>query len=80
MQPIPLQVTGQQILKIEDLSVRRSGKTVIKDINLNINRGEFVGIVGQMEVENRHCYLQSSNIELHSGSIRIYGHPLYLVN
>ena len=34
------------ILKIEDLSVSRSGKTIIKDIDLTIEKGEFVGIVG----------------------------------
>ncbi|MDP6857298.1 MAG: metal ABC transporter ATP-binding protein [Candidatus Thalassarchaeaceae archaeon] len=34
------------ILKIENLSVYRSGKLVIKDIDMTINRGEFVGLVG----------------------------------
>ena len=34
------------ILEVEDLSVIRSGKLVISDINLKIARGEFVGIVG----------------------------------
>ena len=33
-------------LKIENLSVKRSGKIVIKDIDFTINRGDFVGIVG----------------------------------
>ena len=34
------------ILKIEDLTIFRSGKLVLKDINLSINKGEFVGLVG----------------------------------
>ena len=34
------------ILEVEDLSVIRSGKLVISDINLKIARGEFVVIVG----------------------------------
>ena len=76
MQPIPLRVTGQQILKIENLSVRRSGKTVIKDINLNINRGEFVGVVGPNGSGKSTLLLAIVGaLKLNSGSIRIYGHP-----
>ena len=39
------------ILEVEDLSVIRSGKLVISDINFWLSKGEFVGIVGQTEVE-----------------------------
>ena len=39
-------ILQKPILKIEDLSVSRSGKTIIKDIDLTIEKGEFVGIVG----------------------------------
>ena len=47
MQPSPDVVSEDgPILKIENLSVRRSGKTIINDIDLEIERGEFVGIVG----------------------------------
>ena len=45
-------ILQKPILKIEDLSVSRSGKTIIKDIDLTIEKGEFVGIVGPMEVES----------------------------
>ena len=34
------------ILKIDNLTVFRSGKLVLKGINLSINKGEFVGLVG----------------------------------
>ncbi|RJU80063.1 MAG: metal ABC transporter ATP-binding protein [Candidatus Poseidoniales archaeon] len=34
------------ILEIDNLTVIRSGKLVLRDINLNVQRGEFVGIVG----------------------------------
>jgi len=34
------------ILQVDNLSVIRSGKLVISDINLAIAKGEFVGIVG----------------------------------
>ena len=76
MQPVHLRVTGQKILKIENLSVRRSGKTVIKDINLNINRGEFVGVVGPNGSGKSTLLLAIVGaLKLNSGSIQIYGHP-----
>ena len=34
------------ILQIDNLTVLRSGKLVLKNVNLTVNRGEFVGIVG----------------------------------
>lgn len=34
------------ILKVEDLSISRSGQVIIKDVNLDISKGEFVGIAG----------------------------------
>ena len=37
---------GEPILEITDLTVSRSGKVIIDDINLNVKKGEFVGIVG----------------------------------
>ena len=37
---------GEEILQISNLSVNRSGVEVISNINLSINCGEFVGIVG----------------------------------
>ena len=37
---------GEEILQVSGLSVNRSGVEVIRDINLSVNCGEFVGIVG----------------------------------
>ena len=34
------------ILQINDLSVARSGEIVIQEVNLDIRKGEFVGLVG----------------------------------
>jgi len=34
------------ILEVKDLSVKRSGNLILKDINFSIKRGEFVGLVG----------------------------------
>ena len=44
----PSSETGleEPILEVEGLSVVRSGKLVIQDIDLTILKGEFVGIVG----------------------------------
>ena len=33
-------------LKIENITVRRNRTNVLKDVNLTIHRGEFVGMVG----------------------------------
>ena len=37
---------GEEILRVSNLSVNRSGNEIIHDINLTITCGEFVGIVG----------------------------------
>ncbi len=34
------------ILEIDNLSVMRSGKLILKDINMTVDKGEFIGIVG----------------------------------
>tara|TARA_B000000441_G_scaffold125363_1_gene103390 strand:- start:680 stop:1459 length:780 start_codon:yes stop_codon:yes gene_type:complete len=76
MQPIQLGAIGQQILKIENLSVRRSGKTVIKDIDLKISKGEFVAIVGPNGSGKSTLLLAIVGaLKLNSGSIQIYGLP-----
>ena len=41
-----LRPTLMPILKVEDLSVSRSGKQVIHGINLEVFKGEFIGLVG----------------------------------
>ncbi len=48
MQPPPsIDVELEQpLMVIDNLSVSRSGKVVLKDVNLTIHRGEFVGLVG----------------------------------
>ena len=41
---LPIKV--ETVLEVKDLSVTRSGKLILKDINLEIKTGEFVGLVG----------------------------------
>ena len=47
---------ADDVLDVWDLVVLRSGKVILKDINLRIQRGEFVGIVGP----NGSCLLYTS--------------------
>ena len=37
---------GRPVLEVSDLTVIRSGKVILEEISLEINTGEFVGIVG----------------------------------
>ena len=41
-----MQVSLAPILEVDNVTVRRNKTDVIKDVNLNIHRGEFVGMVG----------------------------------
>lgn len=44
--PVDVDQLGKSVLEIKNLSVNRSGKVVLKDINLTVCQGEFVGLVG----------------------------------
>ena len=46
MQSITILAPETNVLDIQNLSVSRSGKVIIRDINLSIKKGEFVGLVG----------------------------------
>ena len=71
-------ILGQDtpILSVDNLSVSRSGKVVIKDIDLTVNRGEFVGIVGPNGSGKSTLLLAILGIlKPQNGSVGIYGHP-----
>ena len=62
------------ILEVDNLSVIRSGKLVISDINLEITKGEFVGIVGPNGSGKTTLLLAILGIlKENTGEIRIYG-------
>ena len=62
------------ILAVENLSVIRSGKLVISDINLEITKGEFVGIVGPNGSGKTTLLLSILGIlKANTGKIQIYG-------
>ncbi len=76
MQSIPVRQNAQEtpILKIENLSVSRSGKVIIKDIELTIEKGEFVGIVGPNGSGKSTLLLAIIGaLKSQTGSIEIYG-------
>ena len=63
-----------QVLHIEDLSVSRSGKVVISDINLKILKGEFVGLVGPNGSGKSTLLLAILGVlKSQQGTINIYG-------
>ena len=62
------------ILEVENLSVIRSGKLVISDIDLKIAKGEFVGIVGPNGSGKTTLLLAILGIlKENTGKIQIYG-------
>ena len=64
------------VLDVKDLSVTRSGKLVLKDINIEIKTGEFVGIVGPNGSGKSTLMLSILGVlKAQKGSVRIYGSP-----
>ena len=69
------------MLEATNLSVRRSGKLVLEDVNLRINKGEFVGIVGPNGGGKSTFLLTALGIlQPTSGSISVFGHNPQTVN
>jgi zinc transport system ATP-binding protein len=66
----------ETVLKVQGLYVNRSNKPVLKDINLEIRCGEFVGLVGP-NGSGKSTLLMAILGILHSqaGSIEIYSQP-----
>ena len=78
MQPVPVGEIAQEspILKVGNLSVNRSGKVIIKDIDLTIEKGEFVGIVGPNGSGKSTLLLSILGVlKSQTGTIGVYGHP-----
>ena len=75
MEPLHLKL-ADDVLDVRDLVVLRSGKVILKDINLRIQTGEFVGIVGP-NGSGKSTLLHSilGILKSKSGSVRIYGKP-----
>ncbi len=68
------EITDQPILEVEGLSVVRSGKLIIHDVDFTVREGEFVGIVGPNGSGKTTLLLSILGIlKEDSGKIRIYG-------
>ena len=64
------------ILEVKDLSVKRSGNLILKDINFSIKRGEFVGLVGPNGSGKSTLLLTLLGVlRSHQGSVTLYGYP-----
>ena len=62
------------ILEVNNLTVIRSGKIVLKDVDLTIQKGEFIGLVGPNGSGKSTLLLSFLGVlKPHNGSISIYG-------
>ena len=62
------------ILEVNNLSVIRSGKLVLKDVDLVVQKGEFIGLVGPNGSGKSTLLLSFLGVlKPHNGSISIYG-------
>jgi zinc transport system ATP-binding protein len=62
------------ILEVNNLTVIRSGKVVLKDIDLVVHKGEFIGLVGPNGSGKSTLLLSLLGVlKSHKGSISIYG-------
>ena len=69
------------MLEATNLSVKRSGKLVLEDVNLRINKGEFVGIVGPNGGGKSTFLLTVLGIlQPANGSVTVFGHNPQTVN
>ena len=77
MQNPEMEIVGENetpILRIQDLFVKRSGTEVLSNVNLEIQRGEFVGIVGPNGSGKSTLILTILGIlKARSGMIQVYG-------
>ncbi len=64
------------ILEVNNISVSRSGKMILRDIDLRLSKGEFVGLVGPNGSGKSTLLLSILGVlKLHSGAVRIFGEP-----
>lgn len=69
------------MLETNNLCVTRSGRVVLEDINIRIDKGEFVGIVGPNGGGKSTLLLTILGIlQPAEGSVRVFGHDPKLIN
>tara|TARA_B100000767_G_scaffold275013_1_gene310033 strand:+ start:1606 stop:2463 length:858 start_codon:yes stop_codon:yes gene_type:complete len=64
------------VLDVQNITVVRSGRVIIKNIDLKINKGEFVGLVGPNGSGKSTLLLAILGVlKSKTGTVSIYGHP-----
>lgn len=64
------------ILDVNNVSVSRSGKMILRDIDFRLLKGEFVGLVGPNGSGKSTLLLSILGVlKLHSGTVQIFGEP-----
>lgn len=64
------------VLDVQNITVVRSGRVIIKDIDLKIDKGEFVGLVGPNGSGKSTLLLAILGVlKSKTGTVSIYGHP-----
>tara|TARA_B110000003_G_C16604604_1_gene517003 strand:+ start:314 stop:1096 length:783 start_codon:yes stop_codon:yes gene_type:complete len=64
------------ILEVNNVSVSRSGKMILRDIDLRLSKGEFVGLVGPNGSGKSTLLLSILGVlKLHYGTVQIFGEP-----
>ena len=72
--PVNHSDTGETLLEVKGLYVNRSGSAILKDIDLTVERGEFVGLVGPNGSGKSTLLLTIIGVlKAHKGTIEIYG-------
>lgn len=64
------------LLAMEDVTVQRGGVSVVHDVNLTVQSGEFVGIVGP-NGGGKSTLLQAvlGVLRCHKGTVKVFDHP-----
>tara|TARA_B100000459_G_scaffold140709_1_gene99962 strand:- start:3864 stop:4685 length:822 start_codon:yes stop_codon:yes gene_type:complete len=69
--------TSTHPLQVSNLSVKRSGSLIIKDVDFSIKQGEFVGLVGPNGSGKTTLILSILGIlKPFTGEVKIYGHEV----
>lgn len=73
---VPHSDEGLSVLDVQNITVVRSGRVIIKNIDLKISKGEFVGLVGPNGSGKSTLLLAILGVlKSKTGTVSIYGHP-----